>query len=124
MFDCSHLKRNQVYSDPLKRLWPRCLSASATVAFSAASRIISSEYTYLSVRRFVIAIVFFVGYKLDITALLITMVYAFICAVIWSGERDLNPWPSLWESDALPTELPPLVGDRSVEQYFCVNWNG
>jgi hypothetical protein len=26
-----------------------------------------------------------------------------------SGERDLNPPPSVWETDALPDELSPLV---------------
>src|ERR687887_286890 len=26
----------------------------------------------------------------------------------WSGERGSNPRPQLWESCALPTELPPL----------------
>ena len=27
----------------------------------------------------------------------------------WSGERGLNPRPSGWEPDALPTELPPRI---------------
>jgi hypothetical protein len=27
---------------------------------------------------------------------------------IWSGKRDLNPRPSAWKADALPTELFPL----------------
>ena len=26
----------------------------------------------------------------------------------WSGQRDLNPRPSAWEANALPTELCPL----------------
>lgn len=29
---------------------------------------------------------------------------------ILSGIRDSNPRPSVWETDALPTELIPLVG--------------
>ena len=33
----------------------------------------------------------------------------------WSGERDSNPRPQLWESCALPTELPPRVFDFELE---------
>ena len=33
----------------------------------------------------------------------------------WSGERGSNPRPQLWESCALPTELPPRVFDFELE---------
>ena len=26
----------------------------------------------------------------------------FICKLLWSGKRDLNPQPSAWEADTLP----------------------
>ena len=34
----------------------------------------------------------------------------------WSGGRDLNPRPSEWQSDALPTELQPHMVSPTPER--------
>ena len=38
-----------------------------------------------------------------------------------SGKRDSNPRPSVWETDALPTELFPLIGRANVEKFFVIS---
>src|SRR5207244_5974040 len=46
---------------------------------------------------------------------LIERLYGNRVQFLWSGERGSNPRPQLWESCALPTELPPRVFDFELE---------
>ncbi len=41
-----------------------------------------------------------------------------------SGKRDSNPRPSLWESDALPTELlpPKFCGETNLQNFYSANF--